>query len=221
MKVERIDFEDGKQLAEAAFKRVLEEARKAIDAKGRFVLGLAGGSTPKVLYQLLATSSQDWSKWFLIYGDERCLTDGDPERNSTMLEESWLQAVNFPQANHYVPQVDVATDRAAANYSEIIQDILPLDVALLGLGEDGHTASLFPGQEYPEQPVVPVYNSPKPPSERISLSYSTLCKSRSVCYLVAGADKQAAITGLLEGADIPAAKVSGVEKTILMVAKNK
>ena len=220
-KIERLDFENSKQVAEAALELVLQNSREAINARGRFVLALAGGSTPARLYSLLAGTNRDWSQWYLIYGDERCLPDGDPERNSTMVELNWLKKVNFPAENHYIPEVGLGAERAAAAYGSAIEKLLPLDMALLGMGEDGHTASLFPGHSYPDQSVVAVYNSPKPPDERISLSYKTLCSARVVCYVVVGEDKQMAINAFFSGEDLPVSNVSGAQNTFIIVGKDK
>ncbi|MEE8057538.1 MAG: 6-phosphogluconolactonase [Pseudomonadales bacterium] len=218
-------YEDCHQVAAAALELVLQKACEAIDQRGRFVLALAGGTTPKSLYQQLAETDQDWSKWHLIYGDERCLPDGHSERNSTMVEECWLAKVGFPEKNHHVPAIELTpaieqgTENTATNYGKRIDHLLPIDLALLGMGDDGHAASLFPGHVHSEQVVVAVHNSPKPPSERISLSYATLCKARVVCFLVAGERKKQAVEGWMNGENLPVAKIHGAEKMFLLFDK--
>lgn len=218
-KVRREDFASGKQMAQAALALLLQAAEEASATRGRFVLGLSGGSTPAPLYQLLANVDADWSRWHLVYTDERCLPYGDPERNSTLVERNWLSHTDFPPGNHYLPELDKPPEQAAAAYAAAIAGLLPLDMALLGIGEDGHTASLFPSHDHPEQSVVAVRNAPKPPPDRISLSYSTLCAAKTVCYLVAGENKQAVVNAVLDGTDLPATRVRGAASTHLLVAR--
>lgn len=217
----RRDFADGRQMAEAALALLLGEASRAISARGRFVLALSGGTTPAPLYQLLARTAADWQLWHLVYTDERCLPYGHPERNSTMVEDNWLRAAGFPPQNHYIPDLEQQPENAVASYAAAIEGLLPLDMALLGIGEDGHTASLFPGQQHPDQIVVPVQNAPKPPPSRVSLSYSTLNAAKVVCYLVAGEGKRAIVDAFTRGLDMPATRISGIQSTHLMVAREK
>jgi len=208
---------NAEQAAQAALDIVLTEAAAAISARGHFVLALSGGRTPGHLYQLLAQTDQDWDRWHLVYGDERCLPRGHPERNSTLVSQNWLDPVGFPEGNHYVPLAELGASEAAVQYSETLSPLLPLDLALLGMGEDGHTASLFPGHSHPAQPVVPVYEAPKPPPERISLSYATLRSAHATCVLVTGAAKQAALQQWLAGTgDLPVARAVVPGRTLLV-----
>lgn len=202
--------------AQAALALLLEMSDRAIRERGRFVLALSGGRTPERLYQLLAQQDLDWGRWQLLYGDERCLRAGDSGRTSTMVEESWLNKVAFPVENHHVPPVESGAAIAAARYGEIIAPLLPIDFALQGMGEDGHTGSLFPGDVHPDQAVIPVFNSPKPPRERISLSYATLNRTRLVCFLVTGGQKATTLARWQKGEDLPVARIHGVEKTVLI-----
>lgn len=216
MPIERRDLADGAQVAATALELVLQVAKESIAARGRFVLVLAGGTTPAALYSLLADARQDWSQWHLVYGDERCLPDGDPQRNSTMVARSWLDRVQFPPQNHHIPPVDLGSEAAAAAYSTAIAGLLPPDLALLGMGQDGHTASLFPGHHHADTTVVAVHAAPKPPAERISLSYATLCSARVVCYLVVGEDKREVIEAFFNDDDIPATRVRGAARTVVI-----
>ena len=133
-----------------------------------------------------------------------------------MVEQCWLNKVNFPADNHHVPQVELGADVAAMDYGAAIESLLPIDLVLLGMGEDGHTASLFPGQTHPEQVVVPVHNSPKPPADRVSLSYTTLRNAATVCFLVTGSAKRESLERWLQGADLPIARVHGRNQTVLI-----
>ncbi len=219
--VQRQNFANSKQMAQMALALLLQLAAAAIATRGRFVLALAGGTTPVPLYKLLAQTSADWDRWHLVYTDERCLPYGDPQRNSTMIENTWLRAAGFPPRNHHMPDMEQQPQRAAAAYAAAIEGLLPLDMALLGIGEDGHTAGLFPGHQHPDQSVVSVHNAPKPPPTRISLSYTTLNAARVVCYLVSGVDKHAVVEAFCNRLDIPATRICGAESTCLLVAKDK
>jgi 6-phosphogluconolactonase len=219
--VQRQDFANGRQMAQMALALLLQVAADAITARGRFVLALAGGTTPGPLYKLLARAIADWDRWHLVYTDERFLPYGHPDRNSTMVENNWLQAVGFPPQNHYMPDLEQQPEQAATAYATVIERLLPLDMALLGIGNDGHTASLFPGHHYPDQIVVTEHNAPKPPATRISLGYSTLNAARVVCYLVCGVEKYAVVEDFSNGSDSPAARICGAESTHLMVARDR
>lgn len=215
-KIEYRQVADDVAAAHAALELVLQQAMKAITKRGRFIFALSGGTTPKRLYQLLAATDQDWSRWHLLYADERCLPDDNAERTTTMVESCWLDAVDFPTENHYKPAVELGAEEAASNYAIAIEPLLPIDLALLGMGEDGHTASLFPGHTHPDQTVVPVHNSPKPPADRISLSYVTLCNAATVCFLVTGPAKQKTLARWLQGDDFPVAHVIGKDSSVLI-----
>ena len=215
-KTEYQQVADSDAAASAAVELILQQAATAIAKRGRFVLALCGGRTPQRVYELLATAQQDWSHWHILYGDERCLPRQDEERTSNIVERCWLGKIHFPANNHHVPAVELGADAAAVDYTAAIEPLLPLDLALLGMGEDGHTASLFPGESQSEQIVVPVHNAPKPPPDRISLSYATLCDAATVCFLVTGSAKQYALQRWLHGADLPVAKVIGRIRTILI-----
>ena len=207
---------DSREAAKAALAFLLQQSAAAIVERGRFIFAMSGGRTPKLLYQMLATTDQDWSRWHLLYGDERCLPRSDRGRTSTMVEQCWLSKVNFPADNHHVPLVELGADVAAMDYGAAIESLLPIDLVLLGMGEDGHTASLFPGQTHPEQVVVPVHNSPKPPADRVSLSYTTLRNATTVCFLVTGSAKRESLERWLQGADLPIARVHGRNQTVLI-----
>ncbi len=117
---------------------------------------------------------------------------------------------------HMIP-AELGAEKGAAAYEEAIRPALPFDLVLLGLGEDGHTASLFPGHEHPQDRlVVPVHQAPKPPSERISLNYGALCSADSVLFLVSGAGKHHALNRWQRKGDIPAARIQGRNQTLVL-----
>lgn len=189
-----------------------EEEQKAILTRGVFHLVIAGGGTPQRLYQALAGQPHDWTRWQVWFGDERCLPSGDPERNSTMAESAWLKRVGIPDSNIHPIQAELGAAAAAEDYARQLDGVGSFDMVLLGLGEDGHTASLFPGHgwgtERSSPSVLPVYNAPKPPSERVSLSAWRLGMADKVLFLVQGAGKRAAISEWRQGRAIPAAAIS-------------
>jgi len=203
-------FPDPQALARAAAEAVLEAAGEAIAARGEFRLVLAGGRTPEVAYRMLAEAEADWSRWYIYFGDERCLPAQDPARNSQMAHTVWLDRVAVPAENVFPIQAELGPEVAAARYAELVRDALPFDLVLLGMGEDGHTASLFPGQVHPQGELVhPVYQAPKPPSERVSLSAAALGSSRRVLILVSGAGKRKALQRWRSGEALPVAGIHG------------
>jgi len=201
-----------------AVKMISVAAQSAISARGEFHIVLAGGGTPRAVYESLAGMRTDWSAWHIYFGDERCLPPNHPERNSSMARESWLRHVNIPHMQIYMIPAELGAVRAAQEYTKLLQGLDYFDLVLLGLGEDGHTASLFPGQECGADPsgpaVLAVHDAPKPPAERVSLSAWRLSRARKVMFLVAGAGKRDAVNKWRAGDAIPARSImpeAGVE----------
>lgn len=184
----------------------------ALAARGEFYIVLAGGGTPQRLYQALAGEAHDWPRWQVWYGDERCLPVAHPERNSQRAEAVWLRPVSLPRANNHPIPAELGAEAAAAAYDRQLQAVPTFDLVLLGLGEDGHTASLFPGHDLgtgPNAPAaLPVFSAPKPPPERVSLSARRLSDARRVLFLVTGTGKQTALANWRQGATIPAAAIA-------------
>jgi 6-phosphogluconolactonase len=159
-------------------------------------------------YGLLARAEADWSRWQLWYGDERCLPVDDPERNSVMADRVWLRDSSIPRADIHPIPAELGAETAAAAYAELIAPVLLFDLVLLGMGEDGHTASLFPGQRHdPGQTVHPVHDAPKPPPDRVSLSATVLGRARGVLMLVTGAGKREALARWRAGEALPIATI--------------
>ncbi len=202
-------FVDEDAVAKEAGRRVLEAAGRAISARDVFRIVLAGGRTPERAYRSIAGAQGDWKKWDIFFGDERCLPPGHPERNSAMAAHAWLDHVPVSRAHIHVVPAELGPRRAAEIYEREIRAALPFDVVLLGLGEDGHTASLFPGAAHPEHRlVVPVTDAPKPPPERVSLTPKALRDARGVMVLVCGAGKREAVRRWRDGATLPIAAVT-------------
>ena len=195
----------------------MQTATAAIQEHGSFRLVLAGGTTPQQVYRLLAQAPADWPHWHIYYGDERCLPADDAERNSHMANTAWLNAVEIPQHNIHPIPAELGAAAAAAQYAKIIEQARPFDLVLLGMGEDGHTASLFPGQQHPQnQPVHAVHNAPKPPADRVSLSRDSLSDSHEVLILITGAGKRAALAQWQAGEQLPIATISARQRVIVL-----
>ncbi len=195
-------------VALAAYQRILDAALSAIAERGQFKLMLAGGTTPEKVYRLLVQSDTDWSKWFIYYGDERCLPAGHADRNSVMAQQAFLSKVAIPKSQVFTIPAELGNEQAATQYRQVVKDALPFDLVLLGMGEDGHTASLFPGHQHDSDELVhAVYNSPKPPPERVSISAKALGDARQVIFLITGSNKQEAVKLWRSGQDLPVANI--------------
>jgi 6-phosphogluconolactonase len=185
---------------------VAQAEQEALAARGEFHIVLAGGNTPRMVYEALAREQHDWPSWRVWFGDERCLPAGHQERNSTMARAALLDRVPVA-AVHAIPG-ELGARAAAAAYAEELDGIPAYDLVLLGLGEDGHTASLFPGHAATgEVDAVAVFDAPKPPPERVSLSARRLSRARHVLFLVSGAGKRDALERWCAGEPIPATAI--------------
>jgi 6-phosphogluconolactonase len=189
-------FDNPEDLSRSAFDAIAQCATEAIAERDRFLVVLSGGRTPASVYELLCHAQTDWSKWHVYHGDERCLPPEDGERNSMIASRALLEHVPIPAAQIHPIPAELGPAEGAAAYSAILEGVGTFDLVLLGLGEDGHTASLFPGhawEQHPQAPVIPVRNAPKPPPERVSLSASRLSDARRVIFLLSGVGKRRAV----------------------------
>ncbi len=198
-------FETQDAINQATLNKILESASKAIAARGSFSIVLAGGTTPKQVYELLRHADADWSKWHIYHNDDRCLPVDHADRNSLMARQVWLNHVAIPADQIHDIPAELGPVEGAKLYAETLKGLGDFDLVLLGLGEDGHTASLFPGHTWDNSlDAFPVFNSPKPPAERISISARRLSQAREVIFLVTGAGKQEAVDNWRKGVAIPA-----------------
>lgn len=208
-------FDDPSAVAAAAASHILDAARTAIADRGLFRLVLAGGSTPLRTYRLLAEAPADWSGWRIYFGDERCLPPDHEDRNSRAAALAWLDRVAVPRENIHPIPAELGPEAAAVAYRSLVETALPFDLVLLGMGEDGHTASLFPGHSHPSGALtVAVQGAPKPPPERVSLGAAALSAARAVLILVTGAGKREAVAAWQRGEPLPVASIgapSGVD----------
>jgi 6-phosphogluconolactonase len=202
-------METADQVAESACRQILDAASRALAERNRFKLVLAGGGTPEKVYRLLAIADTDWSKWHIYYGDERCLPEDHADRNSVMATRAFLAKVPIPAAQIFTIPAELGPEMGAEHYRRIVAEALPFDMVLLGMGEDGHTASLFPGHSHsPNELAHAVYNSPKLPSERVSISAGALSDTRQLIFLITGKSKQEAVREWREGRDLPVAAIA-------------
>lgn len=213
-------------LSGAAARALLDEGKRALTDRGRFVLALAGGETPRNLYRRLASAHRDDSLWndvHLFWADERFVARDHPESNAgTALE--LLRPLSLPEENVHAPDTRLASpEDAARSYEEELAGFHPMDLVLLGMGEDGHVASLFPGAPALEETrrlVVAVHRAPKPPPDRITMTIPALNEARAVHFLVTGSAKRAALKRVLGGTDgtLPASRVCPSGGTVVFWA---
>lgn len=197
------------ELNHAALTRILAAAAAAIQARGKFLIVLAGGGTPKTIYELLSKAEARWANWFVFHNDDRCLPPSHHERNSLMAREAWLNHVAIPETQILDIPAELGNVAGAKAYAETLKNVGTFDLVILGLGEDGHTASLFPGQSVNNTAfAVPVFNAPKPPAERITMSQTRLNNTNEVMFLVTGSGKQAAVNDWRSGVAIPATLIA-------------
>ena len=204
-------FEQEQEVRQAATETIALIAATAIKQRGEFHLVLAGGSTPKAIYQTLNALSTDWSAWHIYYGDERVLPADHADRNSVMAQTAWLANSPIPPKQIHPIPTEEGLVPALASYRQTLSSVGIFDLVLLGLGEDGHTASLFPGHDFGTEPDAPdvlrILDAPKPPPQRISLSANRLSNAHQVLFLVTGAGKQDAVKRWMGGEAIPAAAI--------------
>ena len=208
---------DADQIASRASAIILRAAQKAIAAHGQFRIVLAGGSTPTQVYRQLARAETDWSRWQIYFGDERCLPADNAERNSRMATHAWLSHVDIPGNNIHIIPAELGATTAAHKYAAIIEPALPFDLVLLGMGEDGHTASLFPGHQHPQDEAVhAVFDAPKPPPERVSLSRASLSNSQQVLVLISGTANHEALARWRAGYPLPIATITAEQRLVVL-----
>jgi 6-phosphogluconolactonase len=201
---------DTEALVSVVCARINSAARQAIAARGTFRIVLAGGTTPAAVYRALAETAADWPRWQIYFGDERCLPLDNPERNSVMAMRNWLDGVAIPSENIHVIPAEHGASEAAHAYDAVVKLARPFDLVLLGMGEDGHTASLFPDHQHDANELVhAIHNAPKPPSERVSLGERALNDAQVVLVLITGMAKHAAVERWKHGEDLPIARIHG------------
>lgn len=210
-------FKDAEELSRAAAENFVAIAAQAIAERGRFLAALNGGGTPKRLFQLLATDfhdSMDWTKTHVFWGDERCVPPDDPESSYGMARTILLDRVPIPLDNVHRVKSDASTSlstslgpaEASTDYALTLKrfaspplDWPRFDLVLLGMGDDGHTASLFPGSPVDvTKPVIPVTaHYQDRPANRVTLTPLVFNSAREVIFLVMGSSKAVTLTRVL------------------------
>jgi 6-phosphogluconolactonase len=205
------------ELFEAAADEVVHSAKEAVEQRGRFTIALPGGSTPKSLFHLLATNARTvlpWDRTFFFWGDERHVPPTDPDSNYKMAEETMLSKIPVAAGNVFrIPAENPDAAAAAEAYEQTVRKFFQLeagqvpvfDLILLGMGPDGHTASLFPcsaGLQEKKRLVIANWVD-KLKASRLTLTLPVLNAARCVSFLVSGTDKAAMLKTVLEE-DAPA-----------------
>ncbi|WP_308796572.1 6-phosphogluconolactonase [Agromyces silvae] len=228
---------DKGSLAGAVAARFITKTLDILDAQEVAHIALTGGSMGSAVLAAIGASpahaSLDWSRIHFWWGDERWLPEGDPERNDRQNRDALLDRLSLPEGHvHAFPASDagLSLDDAADRYAEELArfgtgDVAHpvFDITFLGVGPDGHVASLFPhrsGIEVTDRTVIAVRDSPKPPPERLSLTRPVLNASQRVWFVLAGADKASALGLALAGAsreEVPVAGIKGRRRTVFFV----
>jgi len=205
---------DAESIALKAAEIIASDARAAVAARGRFILAVSGGRTPWLMLRALATEQLPWERIHVVQTDERIAPAGDPDRNLAHLRASLLDHAPLPPSHiHAMPVEAPDLDRAAEQYARILRDVAgsppALDLVHLGLGADGHTASLVPAD-----PVIDVVDAdvattrPYQGRRRMTLTFPLINRSRRVLWLVTGQEKAAALARLRDkDPSIPASRV--------------
>jgi 6-phosphogluconolactonase len=201
------------ELFAAAAEEVVRAANEAVAKRGRFSIALSGGSTPKSLYNLLATNARNtlpWDRMFFFWGDERHVPPTDPDSNYRMADETMLSKIPVSAANVFrIKAENPDAEAAALAYEQTLQKFFALeagqfprfDLILLGMGPDGHTASLFPGTGalHEKSRLVVANWVEKLKASRFTLTLPVLNSAACVVFLVSGTDKAPALHAVLEG----------------------
>jgi 6-phosphogluconolactonase len=213
---------DSAAVAQRAAEIIAEEARTAATERARFVMAVSGGHTPWQMLRALANEKMPWEKVHVVQVDERVAPAGDPDRNFTHLRESLLEHAPLrPEQIHAMPVESPDLDDAAKRYAKTLQEIAGsppvLDLAHLGLGPDGHTASLVPGDPVlnvtdADVALTGVYQDRR----RMTLTYPILNRARGILWLVTGNDKVDALARLRAGdVSIPAGRIQRGQAVVL------
>lgn len=208
-------------------RRFQDEARQALAASGRFAVVLTGGSLATTFFPALARAAVDWSHVDFFWGDERAVTPDDPESNFGAARRLWLEPANVPSDRTHrmpadTPDLDAAARAYEADLTAAIGTPARPDLALLGVGPDGHVCSLFPGHAALTETVravLAVRDSPKPPAARLTLTLPVLTRAGLVVVAALGDSKAAAVRDALQNADslLPLARVVRGASRILVL----
>jgi len=234
-------FTDLEALSTAAAESIVAIAKDSVSQRGRFSIALAGGNTPKRTYQLLVERHRDgidWSRWEILFGDERFVPSDDTRSNYRMARDALLAAAPIPAGQvHPIPTDTPTVGDAADAYDRTLRQVLgadttqpsAIDLVLLGVGPDGHTASLFPGSpvlaertQWARAVEAPTTVLPAVP--RVTLTLPCLNGARNVVFLIAGNDKRPVVVEILGGGEAsrryPAAMIRAAGRTVWLVEQS-
>jgi 6-phosphogluconolactonase len=202
----------------AADFRVLATAEEVAHAAAEHIAGalrggerslvLTGGTTPRRCYEILAGLDVEWGRVAVLFGDERCVPPDHPDSNYRMAKEHLLAHV--APATVYRMPAELGPDEGARAYARVVESLAPLDLVVLGVGEDGHVASLFPGHPLLKATglTAGIRDSPKPPPERVTLTLAAINGAREVLILATGAGKAEAVA-LARRGEVPSGMIAG------------
>ena len=217
-------FEDREALSQAAATEFADACKNAVSVRGRFLVALSGGGTPLELYRWLSRAPYrneiEWGSLHVFWGDERCVPFDDPESNYGQARDAFLSQVPVPPQNVHPVRTELEPEQAADDYALLLKQyaIAPLDwprfdLVLLGVGEDGHAASLFPGSAVRAGRAVLAVTGryQDRPTRRVTLTPLVFNSARKVVFLVSGAAKAKIVADILQGkrrpAKIPAQRI--------------
>ncbi len=210
-------FENIDKLSAQVADDILDIAKISIKLTGSFKIVLAGGKSLIPTYKILSHSNADWSRWHIYIGDERCLPLKNKERNDHDINIIWLNNSPIPKKNIHFIRAELDAKQAARHYETTLKEVENFDVTLLSMGEDGHTASLFPGHQYDnKRDIVIINNSPKKPKQRISLSRSRLNRSNKVFKIISGSSKCNAVKQWLNNIQLPINQINGDSEKVYL-----
>ncbi len=193
--------------AEEVAKAAAQQIAAALRGGARSLV-LAGGTTPRRCYEILAGLEVEWGRVAVLFGDERCVAPDHPDSNYRMASEALLSRV-APATVFRIP-AELGPEEGARDYERIVESVAPLDFVLLGVGEDGHVASLFPGHPLLMATglTAGIRDSPKPPPERVTLTLGAIREARQVLILATGEGKADAVA-LARRAEVPSGMIAG------------
>lgn len=213
-------FPDKEILINNLVQKISDLIKNTIRLKGGFTFSLSGGSTPGILYRRLSEEKYiDWGKVYFFWSDERYLAHENPESNYYLAKKYLFDNLKMPKVNIFPIYTNVTPEESAQKYENTLKkffksDIPLFDLSLLGIGEDGHTASLFPGFEQLNNThnlVISVYNSPKSPDVRITLTYKAINSSQNIFVLATGSSKTAALKNVFnKGVPVDQCPIKGI-----------
>ena len=221
-------FKDSSAVAQHVAEDLFQFVQHELASKSRVDIAITGGTVGIASLAAASTlpfSDLDLTRLHIWWGDERFVDFESDDRNAKQAKNAWLSKLNIPDANiHEFPAKtnSLSLETAASQFNTLFAEKgVNFDLMLMGMGPDGHIASLFPDQDIVSdtKSVIAVPNSPKPPAERLSFTYETINNSRQIWFTVAGADKAEAVSVVFgdEKATLPAGRISGKEKTVWYV----